>query len=138
MLDDETTCTAIEYDLIALGLRLRWLGTEQLTWRDLKVVVTHSDSRSAQFRAAYPDLEVWGVPEQLLARAVEALERLWWAKTKDAKHGRNKPEPIYRPGVARAQEDSNIGSPETALTIEEMDAWLGWSPVPNGTPAEKG
>ena len=45
---------AVEYDLIALGLRLDDLGTERLSWRDLLVIARQSPPGSALNRALDP------------------------------------------------------------------------------------
>jgi hypothetical protein len=80
-------------------LRLRWLGSDQLTWRDLLVVVKHAQPGSAI--AANVDARMSWTPDQyLLASTVDALNLLLWAKTKDAQTGRNKPNPIPRPHKA--------------------------------------
>lgn len=50
-----------------------------------------------------------GLDTMLLAMAVDRLSYLLWAKTKDAKHGRNKPESIYE----------MINSPEKAKKENE-------------------
>ncbi|MCM6777274.1 DUF5361 domain-containing protein [Nocardia sp. CDC159] len=113
---------AIEYDLIGLGLRLRQLGTEQLNWRDLKVVVTCSSPDSATARARYPEEHRWQLCPMLLADMADSLRWLVWAKTPDARYGRNRPDPIPRPGVKAATE--RIG---TAASQEEMNDFLGWT-----------
>lgn len=47
----------------------------------------------------HPDEAEWGNLEMLMAGAVDALNWLVWAKTKDGSRNRNQPEPIKRPGV---------------------------------------
>ncbi|MFI5781102.1 DUF5361 domain-containing protein [Nocardia sp. NPDC051570] len=112
---------AIEYDLIGVGLRLRQLGTEQLNWRDLKVVVTCSTLDSATNRARYPDEHRWQLSPMLLADMADSLRWLMWAKTSDARYGRNRPDPIPRPGVNGGAE--RIG---TVASTAEMNDFLGW------------
>lgn len=117
---------AIEREVMAIGERLRYLGTERLSWWDLKVIINQASEKSPIVRAVDPDAYLWGLPEQLLAEATDMLHWLQWAKTKDAqeKSPKNMPEPIKRPGV---------GEPTTGevykydiLPADEMLAWLGW------------
>jgi hypothetical protein len=81
---------AVEYDLIALGLRLRWLGTEKLTWRDLLVIVRHSPHTSALAReVAGPEMTAWNtgaVTAWLLAMVTDLLQVANWQRASDAKH----------------------------------------------------
>lgn len=117
----EEQSEAIEYDLIRLGLRLRNLGSDALTWRDLKVIVRCSPLDSALTRAKYPVEQQWQLSQQLLADMADSLRWLVWSKTTDAQHGRNRPDPIERPGVKSNKE--RIGS--TAST-EQLNSLLGW------------
>lgn len=112
---------AIEYDLISMGLRLRQLGTAELTWRDLKVIIQHGPAQSALARAMYPD-HGWGLSEQLQAALLDKANWLVWAKTKDGQSGRNRPKPIPRPGV---EDTEKLGN--TVMSITEMDSFLGYS-----------
>jgi len=84
-----------------MGLRLRDLGSERLTWTDLRAIVRHSPVDSALIRAKEPERSRWGVSEYLLAVIADSLRWLVWAKTKDAKRNRNRPKPIPRPGDDR-------------------------------------
>ncbi|MGI5222493.1 DUF5361 domain-containing protein [Nocardia sp. CA-290969] len=111
---------AVERDLIDRGLRLRQLGTEALTWCDFRAIFAYPHPDMAVTRAMRPDEWQWGLTEQLLASAVDALTLLVWAKTKDAQKGRNRPKPIPRPGIARPE---RIGD---AMSIEELNALIGW------------
>lgn len=118
---------AVEADLIRLGLRLRWLGTPDFDWCDLRAIIRHADPSSALVREMQPDAARWGVVEQLLAEAVDTLHWLQWAKTKDAqtKPPRNPPKPIPRPGV-RDTDDDRIRF--DVMEFDEALAWLGWDP----------
>ncbi|AXH45114.1 tail assembly chaperone [Gordonia phage Biskit] len=94
---------ALEADLIRNGTRLRWVGSEDFTWRDLKVFVEHADERDAITRVTHPENADWigiqGRTNMLLATQADALNWLVWAKTRDGQKNRNQPEPIQRPGV---------------------------------------
>lgn len=113
---------AVEYDLIALGLRLRDLGTERLTWRDLKVIVTRMPPhKSALQMEKSPHDSPWGLREHLLAELVDVQHLALWAKTKDGSKNRNRPKPIERPG----RRPERFG--KKPLELERMKDWLGWS-----------
>ncbi|MEV0356368.1 DUF5361 domain-containing protein [Nocardia sp. NPDC050697] len=108
--------------MITLGLRLRQLGTDDLSWRDLKVVVQGLPVGSALFRATHPDQHRWQLTEHLLADVADSLRWLVWAKSDDAQHGRGRPQPIRRPGVQDNRE--RVG---TAVGIDQMNGFLNWS-----------
>lgn len=113
---------AVEYDLIQLGLRLDDLGTERLTWRDLKVIVTRMPPHKSALQAEKrPDDSPWGLVEHLLAELVDVQHLALWAKTKDGSKNRNRPKPIERPG----RRPERFG--KKPLELERMKDWLGWS-----------
>ena len=108
---------AVEYDLIALGLRRDWLGTERLSWRDLLVIVKGSPRTSALARAQHGEAALWGIAEYLLANAVDALHDANWQRA--GKKSAKKPKRIPRPGRKDTQK---IG--KDALPISELEAWI--------------
>lgn len=101
LLDHPEHGEALEYDLIALGLRLRDFPSVRCTWRDLLVIVRHSEPRSAYLQAVMTEKDkaflAWDVSVEMQARVVDALNFLAWTKTEDAEKGRNRPEPTKRP-----------------------------------------
>ena len=107
---------AIEYDLIGLGLRLSWVGTPALSWRDLWVIVNQAPLGSALDRAMRPDEALWGLTEQLLAANLDEVRVLVWQNTKDAQLGKNYPQPTPRPGV---ESDAKTHG-TTAMSLDEM------------------
>ena len=112
---------AVEYDLIALGLRLRDLGTERLTWRDLLVVVRQAPEGSALVRATVP-APLFGVPERLALLIEHRLRVLIWQNSGGKGPA---PEPMPVPGDGSVDGDASwVGD---ALPIEELNARLGWS-----------
>lgn len=140
MEDDPEFEQAVEYDLIALGLRLRWLcdGTDRLNWRDLLVIVRESGRDTAAFRQAHGEHAEWGMGEYLLASILDGVNGLIWqgGGDKNAK----KPDPVPRPSGRRIQNSvesapdnsqlfSKDGFEPDAVSIEEMNEWLGFSPV---------
>lgn len=112
---------AVEYDLIALGLRLDDLGSRALTWRDLWVIIRRSPPESAVFRAQNPDSWAWGLPEQLLAAANDSLRVANWQRAGGKRS--EYPWPIPRPGV-QPQQTSRGREP---LPMDAMRKWLGWT-----------
>lgn len=127
---------AVEFELIRLGLRLDWVGSEVLSWRDLLVIVRQSPRDSAIARAVEPELAEWGLPEQLLALVADYLAWMQWAKTEDGAKGRRMPSQIPRPGVEPDAETRTFGSDPVAL--DELDAFLDWASarVKSGPPRD--
>ena len=85
---------AIEYDLITLGLRLRYLGSESFTWRDLHVIVMNLPRNSALARSVDPRNELQSPEILMLAHVADMATLQVWAQTKDGEAGRNRPKPI--------------------------------------------
>ena len=116
----EDHAEAIEYDLLALGLRLDDLGTEALTWRDLYVVVHRSGPTSALIRELQPELSAWAsgaVLADLLAHAVDLLAGGNWQRA--GKKTAPKPKPIPRPG--RKTEATKYGS--EPIPVRDFENW---------------
>lgn len=113
---------AIEYDLIKLGLRLRHLGSDALSWRDLLVIVQHSERDAALHRAMNPDAAPWGLSEHLLAVLADAVIQGNWMQSRDGQKNRNRPKPIPRPGAT--PDNEKFGG--KAESIDAIRAWLGW------------
>ena len=109
---------AVEYDVLRHGLRLRDLGSDRLTWRDLRILLTQQKpSESALWMEQNPD-HMWGLPEFLLADVADTLHMLFWAKTKDGAKNRNRPKPVERPG----RRPERMG--KKPLPLDEMQVWL--------------
>lgn len=87
---------ALEYDLIGIGdgLRLRDCPSEEFNWRDLLVIVKHSDDTTKLWASRNPKYAGWTLSTRLLAIIANALRWLVWAKTKDGSSNRNRPVPI--------------------------------------------
>lgn len=117
-LDNAELVRALEADLIGLGVRLRWVGTDQLTWHELYAVITNLPRSSAFFRVQNPDAAEWDLPALLLAEAVDALKVANWQRGGGKRA--DYPKPIPRPGVE--PESTTYG--KGALPIDEMEAWL--------------
>lgn len=107
---------ALEFDLIALGLRLRDCPSPEFNWRDLFTVCRYLGRDSKLYASMNPDDDTsWGVAEYLLATVVDnGNARLWQAAGGKSK----KPKPVTRPGdMKRVRGDS--------LPVADMAEWLG-------------
>jgi hypothetical protein len=101
---------------MCVGLRLDDAGTEHLSWLDLLAFCQHSPVGSALHASVDPDYT--SIDTALLVSMEYRLRWLQWAKTDDAAKKRNVPEPIKL----------IVEPPEyTAMTVDEMDAFLGRS-----------
>ena len=103
-----------------LGLRLRWLGSERLTWGDLRAIVMHSGPKSALRRALGND---WEVSDYLLATVVDLLALANWQR--QGKKGAPKPRPVPRPGS-----DKSVKYGADPIPVSEFSEW--WEEVGNG------
>lgn len=113
--------TALEADLIGLGLRLRWLGTERLTWRDLWVIVQTARPDSALAADLYPSAQV-SLTDRLLLLVEHRLRLLSW-QWSDGKGA--PPEMISLPGDTTPVSGGSSWRPE-AVSVDEMNEFLGW------------
>lgn len=101
------------------GMRLRMLGTTELTWRDLAVFIRNSP----HVRDAVHGAEsIWGLQEHLLALVADLLNVANWQRAGD--ESAKRPDQIPRPGVNKHGGEQMT---ETApVSMEEMDKLLGW------------
>lgn len=115
---------AVAYDLIGLGLRLRHLGTDRLSYGDLHTIIHNQPptEASALYRAINPDDWPWSMEAQLLAAAVDELRVGNWQRGRGKK--RDFPKPITRPGV---EPDSTTYGGKKPLPMDDMAEWLGWT-----------
>lgn len=116
---------AVERELMSIGERLRYLGTERLTWSDLKVVIKQAAPDSPIVRELNPDAYIWTNTNQLLADIADSLHWLCWTKTKGAQKTppEGMPNPIKRPGIV---EPKGEVYKYDVVPQDEMLAWLGW------------
>lgn len=103
-----------------MGLRLEWLGTKRLTWRDLLVIVRQSAPGSRIAAVLSPEA-AWSVQEHLAAGILDTLRVLAWRQTRDGQQGRNAPTPTPRPGVKNPNV-ARIGN--GSKSVVDMEAWL--------------
>jgi hypothetical protein len=107
------------------------LGTEHLSWRRLRVVISglSNDRTSSLWRKFSGELGDWPLTVQLLASAVNALRILAWQNTEDAtkRNPRHRPEPILPPGTElppHRRKTKRIG--DARMSLSEAKDWLGW------------
>lgn len=107
---------AIEFDLITLGLRLRWLGApgRSFTWRDLRAIVTMLPPGSALHRVS--DDEGWSRADHLLALIADQLATANWQR--QGKKAAARPKPLKRPG---AKGDRKVGA--DPIPISKFNQW---------------
>lgn len=101
---------------MAVGLRLRHVGTEVLTWGDLRDFIIHGKTDTALALATHGETVLWNITDHLLAVIADALHGANWQR------GGGKgmqPKPIPRPGV----EDNTTGFGKDPIPISEFDQW---------------
>ena len=101
---------------------MRQLGTDDLSWRDLLVIVQHTERGSALQASMHPEASPWGLREHLLAVIADGVTAGNWMQSKDGQKNRNRPKPIPRPGVE--PDDKRFGG--KAESIDTIREWLGW------------
>ena len=108
-----------------MGIDIRQAGTPGLTWRRLEVLIAGlmGDPRTATYRSLTPQWW-WGLPEQLQAASVDALNLLVWSKTEDAANNRNRPTPVPRPGVTNPKRTNTRTFGGSSMTQEQAREWL--------------
>jgi len=109
---------AIEYELIRAGVRLRDVGSERFTWRDLFVLVRgwQKAPHNAVAEAVHGH-PVWSVAEQLAAILVDTLAFANWQRA--GKKSAPKPKRLPRPWEqTKAQ---TLG--RDPIPISEFDDW---------------
>lgn len=111
---------AVEYHLLTLGLRLEWIGTDRLSWRDLWVVCSQAPPGSSIHRAVEPEKAAWASGEVmawLMAAQIDLLAHGNWQR--QGKRNARKPEPVPRPG--EKSKGTVLGA--DPIPVSEFDAW---------------
>lgn len=104
-----------------MGLRLDWLPSERLSWRDLLVVV-HQSPRGSAIRRATDPFDSHTAQLELARATAMTLQWMAWTKTRDGQNGRNVPKPIRFPW----EPEPESVFPADVLPLDEMAAILGW------------
>lgn len=110
---------AIEFDLIALGLRREWLGTPALSWRDLWVILHHLPRDSAYARSRHGEAALWGLTDHLLATLIDAVQDGNWQRA--GKKNAPRPKRVKRPGGGKAAGERKFG--RDPIPIARFDDW---------------
>lgn len=95
---------AVEHDLVCAGWTLDDVGP-RLPWTALRSFIRQSARQraSALHREVVGDDYVWGLPEQLIAAVVDAVQvGNWQRAAQGSKRKPPKPKPIQRPGTRTA------------------------------------
>jgi len=112
-------------------MRLRWFENpddSDHTWHDLFIFVKSRPVESIYLRQKIdPEKLLWTPDRQLMASIVDLLSVQVWQPTKDGRKGRNRPKPIYRPGVKDSGREVKKlgGGKKNTRTAAEMNALLG-------------
>lgn len=136
-LEDPEFESAVNRDLIDLGLRLRWLcdGSDRLNWEDLLDIVENSAPESAVYRHVQGGLPGWTMTDYQIANLIDAVNGLAWGLA--GGKGQDRPEPAWRPPVKEKAVDHAtdagggfgglFGSDfeEETMSIEEANRFLG-------------
>lgn len=110
---------AIEYDLIQFGLRLEWLGTPALSWRDLLVIVRGRGPQSRLSFAMDGEQVLWTQTDYLLAAVIDVLQEANWQRA--GKPNAPRPKRVARPGVKDDEGTKKYG--RDPIPISEFNDW---------------
>lgn len=99
-----------------MGLRLRQVGTKQLTWGDFRDYVVHSKTDTALALEQHGQDVLWSLTDHLLAVIADALHGANWQRGEGKG---TKPKPIPRPG----QETDGPGFGKEPIPISDFDKW---------------
>lgn len=120
---------AVRRDLLCAGLRLEWLGTERLTWIDLRDFVAWAPRDSAISRATNP--RWWVTEEVAFLRLVERqLRVLAWQQTKDGQANPPRNAPWVIPFDAQEEREQREARGELIADVmprDELAARIGWN-----------
>lgn len=99
------------------GLDLDGMGRDYTTLHAADLLMQLPEG--ARTRVAYDPASAWTTDRTLVACAVNALNLIWWSKTKDGQRGRNRPRPVgpaERGGARKKQ--------AMAMSVGELDEIL--------------
>lgn len=119
---DEAFAQAVEYDLLNMGYRLRWVDNpaHDFTWWDVYICVAQAPQHSAVMRAVNTDHHSWGLSEQLSAATIDVLSAISW----QLGNGKGqRPKPIPRPGVDGYVSSNSHAEEAPQGTQEAQDPW---------------
>jgi len=77
---------------------------------------------SALYRLSAGEHAHWGIREQLLAAVFDQLRVLAWLQTEDGAKGRNRPNPLPRPGITPPENERHIEA--VPQDLDDIKAWL--------------
>lgn len=109
---------AVEADLIDRGFRLRWIGEEDFTIRDVLTIIENLPGESALARKLNPDSWMWSHTDHLLALVYDRLAEHNWMISRDGQRNVNRPKPLPRPGIEPDNSVRKLGG--RAIPVSEM------------------
>lgn len=117
LLDKPDNRAALQYDLLTRGLSLEQLGTEALTWYDLKVFARHIQTEPNSALATILHGPTWSIEGQLLAVIVDILGIANWQRAgrKSAPKPKRIPRPWEKPKTTALGKD--------AIPISKFNEW---------------
>lgn len=68
------------------------------------------------------EMNRWPVSAHLIATVIDQLNLILWSKTEDGEKGRNRPDPIPRPGVEEKKKNSD--GEVQAMDLDELKEFL--------------
>lgn len=112
--------SAITYDCLSVGMRLRLIGTHEFSWGELLAIVQFSPRHSAFYRAQFPEEWMWDATTQLLASIYDEQRVSNWIAGSGKRN--TFPKQLPRPGVT---DDAVKKFGKDAIPYDEMADWLG-------------
>ena len=111
----------LAYELLGRGLRIEQLGSDDLTWRDLALIIAYPRPGTPLHAALHGADARWdGIEPQLLAIIADRLGHITWQIGGGAN---TDPPPPLHPGAARAgapdDEDGPVAD-EDAYSMDEL------------------
>lgn len=117
LLTNPATRRALQYDLLALGYSLDYLGTEAFSWYDLLAIVHHVQSQPSSALGKELHGPIWSIEAQLLALVADTLAVANWQRA--GKKSAPKPKRIPRPW----EKPKTTALGRDAIPISEFNDW---------------
>lgn len=84
-------------------------------------LVRYAPASSAVVRVTHGEQVAWSPAEHLLANLVDLTQYLVWFKTADGQKGRNRPQPVRRPGAEAPTDGASLGSQGVATDLDDFN-----------------
>lgn len=115
--------------MLSRGLHLHDLGTDRLSWTELRTLIRYLPPGNALAREAQGEAAAWSADTYLLALIADLLANGNWQRAGD-RHAK-KPKPVERPTLtgaapASAAKGERIIARGQGVSIDAMAERLGW------------